>query len=187
MSVTINYNKNLSKKNSSNIVLFLDENFNISGLKNHISGPEYSFIADLIKTKDIKKKILSFDINSKRKIILVALKKNIKNSDLSNNELELLKDIYIDLKVKSMNNDDLKNFAIENISLQIKSTIGKDEELEAWQEMEDFFKDEFDNKIQDIKIKMNSQNNEINSLEIEEKHSITETKGEDKKLDMWED
>ena len=56
MSVTINYNKNLSKKNSSNIVLFLDENFNISGLKNHISGPEYSFIADLIKTKDIKKK-----------------------------------------------------------------------------------------------------------------------------------
>ena len=56
MTVIINYNKNLYKKNSSNIVLFSDENFSISGLKKHISGSEYSFIADLIKTKDIKKK-----------------------------------------------------------------------------------------------------------------------------------
>ena len=58
MTVKINYNTNSSKKNSSNIVLFSDENFSISGLKKHISGSEYSFIADLIKTKDIKKKIL---------------------------------------------------------------------------------------------------------------------------------
>ena len=56
MTVKINYNTNSSKKNSSNIVLFSDENFNISGLKKHISGSDYSFIADLIKTKDIKKK-----------------------------------------------------------------------------------------------------------------------------------
>ena len=84
MSVTIYYNKNLSKKNSSNIVLFLDEKFTISGLKKHISGSDYSFISDLIKTKDTKNNMLSFDINSKRKIILVAIKKNIKNSDLEN-------------------------------------------------------------------------------------------------------
>ena len=38
----------------------------------------------MLTAEDIKKKILSFDISSKRKIILVALKKNIKDSDLEN-------------------------------------------------------------------------------------------------------
>ena len=67
MSVIINYKNNSSKKNSANLVLFSDENFNISALKKHLSNTEISFIQDLIKTMDIKKKILSFDINSKKK------------------------------------------------------------------------------------------------------------------------
>ena len=114
-------------------------------------------------------------------------KKKINYSDLSNKELELLKDIYIDLKVKSMNINDLKGFAFENISLQIKNTIGNEEELEAWQEMEDFFKDEFLNTIQDIKIKLRSKNDELTNLNIEEKKPSTEDTVKDKKLDMWED
>ena len=84
MSVTINYKKNSSKTNSSNLIMFSDENFNISPLKKHISSSEHNFIKDLIKTMDIKKKILSFDISSKRKLILVGLKKNITNSDVEN-------------------------------------------------------------------------------------------------------
>ena len=114
-------------------------------------------------------------------------KKKINYSDLSNKELEMLKDIYIDLKVKSMNINDLKDFAFENISLQIKNTIGNDEELEAWQEMEDFFKDEFDNTIQDVQLKMRSKNGELTYSNIEEKKPSTENGGEEKKLDMWED
>ena len=114
-------------------------------------------------------------------------KKKFNYSDLSSKELELLKDIYIDQKVKSMNNNDLKHFAIENISLQIKNTIGNDEELEAWQEMEDFFKDEFVNTIQDIQSKLGSKYGERTNLNIEEKPLSIEDKGEDKKHDMWED
>ena len=114
-------------------------------------------------------------------------KKKINYSDLSNKELEMLKDIYIDLKVKSMNINDLKGFAFENISLQIKNTIGKEEELEAWQEMEDFFKDEFLNTIQNIQIKLKSKNDELTNLNIEEKKLVVEDTAEDKKLDMWED
>ena len=114
-------------------------------------------------------------------------KKKINYSDLSNKELELLKDIYIDLKVKSMNINELKDFAFENISLQIKNTIGNDEELEAWQEMEGFFKDEFLNTIQDVQIKMRSKNDELTDLNIEENKLATESTGEEKKLDMWED
>ena len=114
-------------------------------------------------------------------------KKKINYSDLSSKELELLKDIFIDLKVKSMNNNDLRDFAFENISLQIKNTIGNDEELEAWQEMEDFFKDEFVNTIQDIQNKMRSKNGELTYSDIEEKKPAIEDIAEDKKLDMWED
>ena len=114
-------------------------------------------------------------------------KKKINYSDLSRKELELLKEMFVDLKVKSMSINDLKDFAFENISLQIKNTIGNDEELEAWQEMEDFFKDEFHNTIQDIQIKIRSKNSKLTFSDIEAIKPVTEDLGEDKKLDMWED
>ena len=65
MSVTINYKINSTKKNSPNLILFTDEKFSISGLKKLISDDEYSIISDLIKVKDFKKKILSFDVSCK--------------------------------------------------------------------------------------------------------------------------
>ena len=114
-------------------------------------------------------------------------KKKINYSDLSRKELEILKDTYIDLKVKNMNINDLKEFAFENISLQIKNTIGNDEELEAWKEMEDFFKDEFQETIQEIQIKMRAKDGELSNLKAEETTPETENIGEDKKVDMWED
>ena len=112
-------------------------------------------------------------------------KKQFNFSDLTNKELELLKDIYIDLKVKSMSNNDLKDFAIENISLQIKNTIGNDEELEAWKEMEEFFKDEFDNTISDIQKMIRTKRGESTNLDTKEIKTETENKEEGKKLDMW--
>ena len=114
-------------------------------------------------------------------------KKKLNYKHLSLKELELLKDTYVDLKVKSMNQIELKDYATENISLQIKSTIGNEEELEAWEEMEGFFKDEFHNTIQNIKIRMGSKNADLTNFNIKEKPPITEDIGEDKKLDMWED
>ena len=114
-------------------------------------------------------------------------KKKFNYSDLSTKELELLKNTYVDLKVNSMNNSDLRDFVIENISLQIKNTIGNEEELEAWNEMEKFFKDEFENIIRDIKLKMSSQNTEHYNSNIERAIKDMEDEGGEKKLDMWED
>ena len=114
-------------------------------------------------------------------------KNQFKYTDLSSKELESLKEKYIDLKVKSMNINDLRTFATENISLQIKSTIGNDEELEAWQEMEEFFKDEFDDTIRAIQFKIRSKNGEDDNLNFHKiKHNL-EDKKEDTKIDMWED
>ena len=104
MTVTINYKNKSSNTNSSNLIMFSDENFNISPLKKHISSSEHTFIKDLIKTKDIKKKILSFDISSKRKIILVSLKKNIKNSDVENLGAKFY-DLFKDIKQNTYNLD----------------------------------------------------------------------------------
>ena len=84
MTVQISYKNKKTKNNAQNLVLFIDEKFNVSSLKKHVSNSDYAFISDLIKKRDEKKKILSFDISSKKKIILVSLKKNITNSDLEN-------------------------------------------------------------------------------------------------------
>ena len=75
MGVQISYRKSVSKQKANNVVLFVDEKFNISGLKKHISSSENLFISDLIKVKNLKKKIIVFDVSSKKKIILVSLEK----------------------------------------------------------------------------------------------------------------
>ena len=47
MSIKINYKNSGLKKTLNNLVLFVEENFNISGLKKHISNAEFSYINDL--------------------------------------------------------------------------------------------------------------------------------------------
>ena len=68
MTVQINYKSNNLKKIVSNLVLFVDEKFNISGLKKNISNFEFSYISDILKNSDLKKDLLVFDINSKKTI-----------------------------------------------------------------------------------------------------------------------
>ena len=79
MTVTINYKKE-TKKKSSNLVLFVDENFKISNLKKYLSSSEHSFISDLMTITNKKKEIVAYDISSKKKIILIALKKKMTSS-----------------------------------------------------------------------------------------------------------
>ena len=84
MTVQINYKNTGSKKILANLVLFVDENFNIRGLKKYISNYEFLYIADLLKNNDLKKDLLFFEINSKKTIFLVSIKKDIKISDIEN-------------------------------------------------------------------------------------------------------
>ena len=84
MAVQINYKTSGSKNVSSNLVLFVDEKFNISGLKKHISNSEFSYISDLLTNSDLSKDLLIFKINSKKTIFLASIKKDIKTSDIEN-------------------------------------------------------------------------------------------------------
>ena len=84
MNIKVNFKKQVLKKFNTNLILFVDEKFNITNLKKHISNSEYSYILDLLKANDNKKKIVTFDISSKKKIILVSFKKNLTNSEAEN-------------------------------------------------------------------------------------------------------
>ncbi len=93
MTIKINYTNKTINKLTSNLVLFCDEKYSINGIKKYISSAEFSYINDLIRTIDIKKNIFIFEINSKKKIVLISIKKNLKNSDIENLGAELHKKI----------------------------------------------------------------------------------------------
>ncbi len=84
MNIDVNFKKQTIAKSNVNLILFTDEKFNINGLKKHISNSEYSYLSDLINKKNTKKKILIFDISSKKKIILISFKKNLTDTDAEN-------------------------------------------------------------------------------------------------------
>ncbi len=84
MSIQINYKNNNLKKTTTNLVLFTDEKFNISHLKKDLSNSEFSYINDLLKTSNLKKNLLVFELSSKKKIALVSVKHNLEPSDIEN-------------------------------------------------------------------------------------------------------
>ncbi len=71
-----------NKDNANNVVLFVGEGFNISGLKKHISHNEFSYVSDLLKKCDLNKNLLFFEVNSKKTIFLISIKKNLETSDI---------------------------------------------------------------------------------------------------------
>ncbi len=84
MPIKINYSKKTSSIITTNIVLFSDEKFNVSHLKKFISNTELGYIQDLLKTSDLKKDMFVYEVNSKKKIILISIKNNSKSIDIEN-------------------------------------------------------------------------------------------------------
>jgi len=117
-------------------------------------------------------------------------KKSIIFSDLSKKQLEKLKEFYIQKKVASMSHQELKEYVLEIISHQINDTIGKEEEMEAWKEISDFFGEQFEIVILEIQTKYIDDKNvletEIDSqkqrIELLERNNLDQ-----EKKDMWDD
>ena len=108
MSIEINYKNSDPKKMATNIVLFTDEKFNINGLKKYLSNLEFSYISDLLKNSDFKKDLLFFEINSKKIIFLVSIKKDLKTSDIESLGAKFHEYVNYDKK-----NDYLINFIVK--------------------------------------------------------------------------
>ena len=117
-------------------------------------------------------------------------KKSFTYSDLSKKQLENLKEFYIQKKVESMSHQELQQYVLEIISHQIKDTIDKEEEMEAWREMSDFFGEQFEIIILEIQTKYSDEKNLINTeidpqkqrLELLERNNLDK-----EKKDMWND
>jgi len=117
-------------------------------------------------------------------------KKSFTYSDLSKKELECLKEYYIQKKIASMSHAELKKFVLEIISHQINNTIGKEEELEAWNEMSNFFREEFEIIISEIQTKFKDDQPKSNieesiikvRQELLEKNLLNQ-----EKKDMWDE
>ena len=117
-------------------------------------------------------------------------KKSITYADLSKKQLQHLKELYIQKKVECMSTKDLKEFVQEIIGHQINDTIGKEEEMEAWREMSNFYGDEFEIIIHEIQQKYENYDNLQNFEEDTQKHrlELLEKNGIEKgKQDMWDD
>ena len=117
-------------------------------------------------------------------------KKSLIYSDLSKKQLIKLKELYIQKKIESMSHKELEQYVREIISHQINDTIDKEEEMEAWKEMSDFFGEKFEIVIQELQIKYMDDNNglerEIDDqqqrIELLERNNLDQ-----EKKDMWDD
>ena len=117
-------------------------------------------------------------------------KKSFIYSDLSKKQLESLKELYVKKKVESMSHQELKQYVQEIISHQINDTIDKEEEMEAWREMSEFFGEQFEIIILEIQTKYSNEQNYIDNeidpqkqrIELLEKNNLDQ-----EKKDMWDD
>ena len=111
-------------------------------------------------------------------------------SDLSKKQLEILKELYIQKKVDSMSHQDLRQYVLEIISHQINDTIDKEEEMEAWREMSDFFGEQFEINILEIQTKYIDDKNVIETEIDSHKQRIellARNNLDQEKKDMWDD
>ena len=89
-----------------------------------------------------------------------------------------------------MSHQELKQYVLEIISHQINDTIGKEEEMEAWKEMSDFFGEQFEINILEIQTKYIDDQNVLETeidhqkkrIELLERNNVDQ-----EKKDMWDD
>ena len=117
-------------------------------------------------------------------------KKPIIYSDLSKNQLENLKELYVQKKIESMSYQALKEYVKDIISHQVNDTIDKEEEMEAWREMSDFFGEQFEIITLEIQTKYIDDKNEIET-EIDSQQQriklLERNNFDQEKKDMWDD
>ena len=117
-------------------------------------------------------------------------KKSFIYSDLSKKQLEKLKEFYVEKKVESMSHKELKQYVQDIISHQVNDTIDKEEEMEAWREMSEFFGEQFEIIILEMQSKYSDDQNYIDNkidpqkqrIELLERHNVDQ-----EKRDMWDD
>jgi len=113
MIININYNKSTNNKSILNYALFLSDNYNTQELKNFFSLSEINLIKEMIKNSNLTKNIISFNLNSSKRIFLINVKKNI-----NNNEIEILGAEFYEY---------IKDFSLKNLIINTLTTKKENE------------------------------------------------------------
>ena len=117
-------------------------------------------------------------------------KKSFIYSDLSKKQLENLKELYVKKKVESMSHQELKEYVQEIIYHQVNDTVDKEEEMEAWREMSEFFGEQFEIIILEIQKKYSDDKNVLETETDPQKRRLElldRNKLDQEKKDMWDD
>ena len=89
MSIKINYSKKAPGYASDSLILFSNADYKFSNSNKFITNSEISYINDLLKTIDKKKNLLIFELNSKKKVVVISIKKDLKAAGAENLGAEL--------------------------------------------------------------------------------------------------
>ena len=135
MNININYVNKIDATNHSNLVLFFKEKFIIKNLNKFFNKNEIKDFNQILKNKDPQKKIISFDLNKKKNLILIKLEKEIISENLGAElynfiKLNSLKKIYIisdsiDYSDKNFIYNFLHGFKLKSYDFMIYKTIKK--------------------------------------------------------------
>ena len=115
MSVSINYKSSSLKSKIGNLIFFVDEKYSLSGLKKYFTKSENEFISDVLKSQNLSKKIISFDLSSTKRIFLISLKKNINSVQIENLGAEFFNYSKDHKKTEFQINSDVMPIKLKNL------------------------------------------------------------------------
>ena len=126
MIININYNKAINNKLITNYALFSRENYNTNNLKNYFSNLEIAAIKEIIKNTNLKKNIISFNINSKKKLFLINIKKNLNNYEIESLGAEFyefikdlsIKNLFINMQTLEKENKNFISYFLHGLKLK---------------------------------------------------------------------
>jgi len=126
MIININYKKNFIDKSISNYAVFLNDNYNFNDLKSFFTKVEIISIKELLKTADLSKNITSFNLNFKKRVFLLNIKKNINNFEIENLGAEFyeflktssVKNLFINALTLRNQNENFINYFLHGLKLR---------------------------------------------------------------------
>ena len=126
MIINIKYNKAINNKLITNYALFSRENYNVSNLKSYFSNSEISSIKEIIKNINLKENIISFNLNSKKKIFLIDIKKNRNNYEVESLGAEFyefiknlsIKNLFINIQTLEKENNNFISHFLHGLKLR---------------------------------------------------------------------
>ena len=81
MKLKINYLNKIKNTGPINLALFVNEKFDLREIKKYFNNQEYNYINQILKKKH-KQSIITFDLNSKKSLILIKKDRNFTPENL---------------------------------------------------------------------------------------------------------